>query len=137
MPSFRSQWLVTRPVRWKRHNPGQSSRGNGDEQGKRPCDAHWTRLALRQCRGNIRNHCGCPNIADNLILWWKVNRLGMHNFLEVNCVLRIKFSSQSSTLGNSIKTTDGYVLPTLGKEMIHKKPSGPNPIGNQQPPTRP
>nr|GMD18901.1 CLAVATA3/ESR (CLE)-related protein 46 [Ipomoea batatas] len=46
-------------------------------------------------------------------------------------------SSQSSTLSNNIRTTDGYVLPTMGKEMIHKKPSGPNPIGNQQPPTRP
>nr|GMD20326.1 CLAVATA3/ESR (CLE)-related protein 46 [Ipomoea batatas] len=51
--------------------------------------------------------------------------------------MNVLVSSQSSTLGNSIKTTDGYVLPTLGKEMIHKKPSGPNPIGNQQPPTRP
>nr|GMD17449.1 uncharacterized protein LOC109156308 [Ipomoea batatas] len=68
--------------------------------------------------------------------WRRTREAAMRRSLDTACLTAV-LSSQSSTLGNSIKTTDGYVLPTLGKEMIHKKPSGPNPIGNQQPPTRP
>nr|GMD15816.1 uncharacterized protein LOC109156308 [Ipomoea batatas] len=68
--------------------------------------------------------------------WRRTREAAMRRSLDTACLTAV-LSSQSSTLSNNIRTTDGYVLPTMGKEMIHKKPSGPNPIGNQQPPTRP
>nr|GMD22538.1 CLAVATA3/ESR (CLE)-related protein 46 [Ipomoea batatas]GMD24006.1 CLAVATA3/ESR (CLE)-related protein 46 [Ipomoea batatas]GMD29335.1 CLAVATA3/ESR (CLE)-related protein 46 [Ipomoea batatas] len=45
---------------------------------------------------------------------------------------------KSSHPNNKLGNTNGYFHAASGKEMkIHKKPSGPNPIGNQHPPSRP
>nr|GME16558.1 CLAVATA3/ESR (CLE)-related protein 46 [Ipomoea batatas]GME20201.1 CLAVATA3/ESR (CLE)-related protein 46 [Ipomoea batatas] len=74
-----------------------------------------------------------------LLFVWLFFAATLHYYSLIPTAQPIRSANfKSSHPNNMLGNTNGYFHAASGKEMkIHKKPSGPNPIGNQHPPSRP